>query len=161
MLLNPLPRTAVGRLVAPAESLIMRVGIHRMRSVPEVLRVRSGVGTRASNIADIYVQYFIHIRILNCIDRAESGNNLSPTIEDSVTGHKDIRERLSSEATMALANLGFQGHSSKYVQSAREINTHMRKMPMEEESTNFMNVSLLPGEVAEVVGYDGDKWVCG
>jgi hypothetical protein len=60
---------------------------------------------------------------------------------------------------MALAGLGFQGTSSKYVQSTRDINTQLRKEPKEDESANFMNVSLLPGEIGEVVGYDGDKWV--
>jgi hypothetical protein len=60
---------------------------------------------------------------------------------------------------MALAGLGFQGTSSKYVQSTRDINTQLRKEPKEDESANFMNVSLLPGEIGKVVGYDGDKWV--
>ena len=60
---------------------------------------------------------------------------------------------------MALAGLGFQGTSSKYVQSTRDINTQLRKEPKEDESANFMNVSLLPGEIGEVVGYDCDKWV--
>jgi hypothetical protein len=64
----------------------------------------------------------------------------------------------------ALAGLGFQGTRvrAKYVQSTRNINTQLRKEPKEDESANFMNVSLLPGEIGEVVGYhhdDGDKWV--
>jgi hypothetical protein len=57
-----------------------------------------------------------------------------------------------------LSSDGFQGSSSKYVQSTRDINTQLRKEPKDEGSTNFMNVSLLPGEIGEVVGYDGD-WV--
>ena len=58
-----------------------------------------------------------------------------------------------------LISKGFQGSSSKYMQSTRDINTQLRNEPKEEGSTNFMNVSLLPGEIGEVVGYAGDDWV--
>jgi hypothetical protein len=60
---------------------------------------------------------------------------------------------------MALAGLGYQGRASRFVRSTRDINTTLRKEPKDEEGSNFMKVSILPGEIAEVVGYNGDQWV--
>jgi hypothetical protein len=66
---------------------------------------------------------------------------------------------LTDMALAGLVDFCFQGARSKYVQSTRDINTQLFKEPKEDESANFMNISLLPGEIGEVVGYDGDKLV--
>lgn len=60
---------------------------------------------------------------------------------------------------MALAGLGFQGRDSKFVSSTRDIPTTLRRQPRADEGSNFLTSSMLPGEVVEVVGFDGGDWV--
>ena len=46
----------------------------------------------------------------------------------------------------------------KFARSDRDMNTSLRKEPTEDEGANFLPVSMMPGEVVEVLEHDGGDW---